>query len=31
MGRLIEHGPAGQVFEHPREEMTREYIEGVIS
>ncbi|HHS14176.1 MAG TPA: phosphate ABC transporter ATP-binding protein [bacterium] len=31
MGKLIEHGPAGEVFENPRQEMTREYIYGVIS
>jgi len=30
-GELIEHGPARDVFENPREEMTREYIKGVIS
>ncbi|MBN1765983.1 MAG: ATP-binding cassette domain-containing protein [Sedimentisphaerales bacterium] len=30
-GELIEHGPARQVFESPREKMTREYIQGVIS
>jgi len=31
LGELIEHGPARQIFENPREEMTREYISGVIS
>ncbi len=31
LGELIEHGPATQVFENPRHEMTREYIQGVIS
>jgi len=31
LGELIEHGPAGQIFEHPQHEMTREYIQGVIS
>lgn len=30
-GELIEHGPAGQVFENPKEEMTKEYIKGIIS
>jgi phosphate transport system ATP-binding protein len=30
-GELIEHGPAKEVFEYPREEMTREYIKGIIS
>lgn len=31
LGELIEHGPARDVFENPREELTREYIKGVIS
>ncbi|MBF0217449.1 MAG: phosphate ABC transporter ATP-binding protein [Candidatus Omnitrophica bacterium] len=31
MGRLIEHGPAGQIFNDPKEPMTREYMLGVIS
>jgi len=31
MGELIEHGPAEQVFDNPREAMTREYIQGIIS
>jgi phosphate transport system ATP-binding protein len=31
LGELIEHGPASQIFENPRHEMTREYIQGVIS
>jgi len=30
-GELIEHGPAKDVFENPRQDMTREYIKGVIS
>jgi phosphate transport system ATP-binding protein len=30
-GELIEHGPAEQIFENPKQEMTREYIKGVIS
>ena len=30
-GELIEHGPAEDIFENPKEEMTREYIGGVIS
>jgi phosphate transport system ATP-binding protein len=30
-GELIEHGPAEEVFENPREKMTREYIKGIIS
>jgi len=31
MGELVEHGPANEVFENPREEMTKEYIKGIIS
>jgi len=31
LGRLVEHGPAKEIFENPKEEMTREYIQGVIS
>jgi len=30
-GELIEHGPAEDIFENPREELTKEYIKGVIS
>jgi phosphate transport system ATP-binding protein len=30
-GRIMEHGPAEQVFGAPREKLTREYIEGVFS
>ena len=30
-GELIEHGPAESLFEEPREEMTKEYIKGIIS
>jgi phosphate transport system ATP-binding protein len=30
-GELIEHGPAEEIFENPKEEMTKEYIEGIIS
>ncbi|MBN2354381.1 MAG: phosphate ABC transporter ATP-binding protein [Spirochaetales bacterium] len=30
-GRIVEHGPAGQVFGTPREQLTREYIEGIFS
>jgi len=30
-GRLIEYGPAKEIFENPKEEMTKEYIQGVIS
>jgi len=31
MGELIEHGPAREIFENPKQELTREYIGGVIS
>jgi len=31
LGELIEHGPAKQIFDNPKQEMTREYIKGVIS
>jgi phosphate transport system ATP-binding protein len=31
LGELIEHGPAGEIFENPKEEMTKEYIKGIIS
>jgi len=31
MGELIEHGPAGEILNNPREEKTRAYIKGVIS
>ena len=31
LGKLIEHGPAEQIFEHPREELTKEYMKGIIS
>ncbi len=31
MGELVEHGPATDVFENPRQEMTREYIKGLFS
>jgi phosphate transport system ATP-binding protein len=30
-GELIEHGPAKEIFEHPKEEMTKEYIKGAIN
>ncbi len=30
-GELVEHGPAKQMFEDPREKMTREYMKGIIS
>ena len=31
LGELIEHGPARDIFENPKEEMTKEYIKGIIS
>lgn len=31
LGELIEHGPAEDIFENPKEEMTKEYIKGIIS
>jgi phosphate transport system ATP-binding protein len=31
LGELIEHGPAEQVLQSPRERMTREYVKGTIS
>ena len=30
LGEVVEHGPAREVFEHPREERTRAYLEGAI-
>jgi phosphate transport system ATP-binding protein len=30
LGELIEHGPAHEVFDHPHEERTREYLAGAI-
>jgi phosphate transport system ATP-binding protein len=30
-GELIEHGQAEEIFENPKEEMTKEYIKGIIS
>ena len=31
LGRLIEHGPAREIFENPKEEMTKEYVQGIMS
>jgi phosphate transport system ATP-binding protein len=28
-GRLVEHGPVGQIFDHPRHELTAAYIAGI--
>jgi len=31
LGELVEHGPATEVFSHPRDERTRAYVSGAIS
>ena len=31
LGELIEHGPAADFFENPKEEKTKEYLRGIIS
>jgi phosphate transport system ATP-binding protein len=31
LGELVEHGPADQVLQSPRERLTREYVQGTIS
>jgi len=31
LGELIEHGPSKDIFENPKEKITKEYIKGVIS
>jgi len=31
LGELIEYGPASEIFEHPKEVITKEYIKGIIS
>jgi phosphate transport system ATP-binding protein len=31
LGELVEFGPASQVLENPREELTQKYIQGIIS
>jgi phosphate transport system ATP-binding protein len=31
LGRVIEAGPASEFFKNPREEITRQYVQGVIS
>ncbi len=30
-GKLIEHGPVDEVFNHPRQKLTKEYISGTVS
>lgn len=31
LGKIIEHGPADEIFRNAREELTKEYIKGIIS
>jgi phosphate transport system ATP-binding protein len=31
LGEIIEYGPAEQIFENPKEELTKEYLKGIIS
>ena len=31
LGEVVESGDAAQVFQHPREELTRNYLSGTIS
>lgn len=31
LGKLIESGPASQIFNNPKEELTKEYISGIIN
>jgi len=31
LGEIIEHGPVHEVLENPKEEMTKEYVKGIIS
>jgi phosphate transport system ATP-binding protein len=31
MGEIIEHGPATEIFENPKQQLTKEYISGLIS
>jgi phosphate transport system ATP-binding protein len=31
LGTLVEHGPAEDLFENPKKEMTKEYMKGVIN
>lgn len=31
MGRVVEQGPAEQVFRNPQHELTRNYLSGVFS
>ena len=31
MGEIIEAGPAEQIFQHPQQELTQKYLQGVFS
>jgi phosphate transport system ATP-binding protein len=31
LGEIIEHGPAMEILENPKEKLTREYVKGIIS
>lgn len=31
MGEIVEHGPAIEVLENPKEQLTKEYVKGIIS
>ncbi len=31
LGEIVEHGPAAEIFENPREKLTIEYVKGIIS
>jgi phosphate transport system ATP-binding protein len=31
LGELVEHGPSMEIFENPKEQITKEYIKGIIS
>jgi phosphate transport system ATP-binding protein len=31
LGELVEHGPADEVLNNPRQQMTRDYVGGAIS
>ena len=31
LGEVVEHGPSSEIFENPKETITKEYIKGVIS
>lgn len=31
LGEIIEHGPASEILQNPKEKLTREYVQGIIS